>query len=123
MAARHTAAGTRHYTSKVVSSRARQSTGPSRSDSFGGLDKCGLRTVPTADWTPDYNVLPASIDPGLRDEQLLEEADGVAVGHAGEKVAGGGVEPFRLDRPPVEELVGPLADLLPQPAEDARRPS
>ena len=29
--------------------------------------------------------------------------------------------PSLVDRPPVEELVGPLPDLLPQPAEDARR--
>ncbi len=33
-------------------------------------------------------------DPGLGDEQLLEQADGVAVGHAGDEIAGGRVQPL-----------------------------
>jgi len=55
-----------------------------------------------------------SVDgPGLRDEKLLEQTDGVAVRHAGDEVARGGVEALGFDRMAIEEFVGPLPDLLP----------
>src|SRR5688500_19474000 len=59
-------------------------------------------------------------DPRLRDEKLLVERDGEAVGHAGEKVSRGGVDPFRFDDPPLEELVGPGAQFVPQTPADPR---
>ena len=42
--------------------------------------------------------------PGLRNEELLEQPDGVAVGHACHEVANRGVQPFLLDRLRVQEL-------------------
>src|SRR5947208_14340969 len=66
--------------------------------------------------------IPASVHrPRFRDEKLFVEADRIAVGHAGDEVPYGRVEAFRLDGAAVEELVRPLADLLPQAAEDPRR--
>src|SRR5439155_20082750 len=56
--------------------------------------------------------------PGFRNEQLLEEADGVTVGHAGDEVARRGVEAFGVDRAAIEELIGMLAHLVPESAED-----
>src|SRR5262245_41054169 len=58
-------------------------------------------------------------DPGSGDEQIFVQSDGVAVGHAGEEVFGGGVEAFSFDRWGVEEFGGALADFVPQAAEDA----
>ena len=62
-----------------------------------------------------------SPDPGLRDEQLLEQADGVAVGHPGQEVLRATSSPSAR-RSRIEELAGPLPDLLPQAAEDAGWP-
>ena len=59
----------------------------------------------------------ADLDPRLRDEELLVEADRVAVGHAGDEVLGGDVQPLRLDGPQVQELVRALA----APSPTARR--
>src|SRR5580765_5054775 len=59
--------------------------------------------------------------PGPRNVELLEERDGVPVGHAGDEVAPGGVEAFLLDRRRVQVNLRPLADLFPQAGEDAVR--
>src|SRR5687768_10678167 len=56
--------------------------------------------------------------PGLRNKELLEQPDGVAVGHPCHEVARRHVEPFFLDGLRIEKLAGPLPDLLPQPGED-----
>src|SRR5262252_103809 len=57
--------------------------------------------------------------PGLRNVELLEQADGVAVGHAGDKIAGGGVEALAFDRARVEKRGRLLANLLPQAGQNA----
>src|SRR5262245_52733021 len=67
---------------------------------------------------PGGCVAPSVGVPGLRDEQLLEQADGIAVGHAGDEVARGGVEALGVDGASVEKLIGPFTNLLPQAAED-----
>src|SRR5688572_24631833 len=59
--------------------------------------------------------------PGRGDEKLLEQPNRVAIGHPGEKVAGGGVEALRLDRSTVEKLFRSLAHLLPEAAENVGR--
>src|SRR6185295_12628674 len=66
---------------------------------------------------PDYPItrlFDLLVDgPWLRNEELLEKAHGVAVGHARDEIAGGGVEPLVLERARIEELGGALPDLLP----------
>src|SRR3954469_1043712 len=57
--------------------------------------------------------------PGLRDEELLEQAYGVAIAHAGDEVSRGGVEALSLDDGHVEKLRRPLAHLFPEPGEDS----
>src|SRR5262249_5847070 len=59
--------------------------------------------------------------PPLRNAELLEEADGVAVGHAGEKIARRDVEPVGGDGAEVQEFLGPLANLFPESGQDAAR--
>src|SRR6266542_1862756 len=66
----------------------------------------------------DPGSLRLNLDPRLRDEQLLVEAHRITVGHAGKEVHRGGVQPFLIDRAPIEELGGALAHLLPEPAEN-----
>ena len=61
----------------------------------------------------------ADVHPRLRNEELLVEADGVAVGHAGQEIPRGRIEPLFVNRSLVQELCRTLADLLPQAAEDA----
>src|SRR5688572_30886905 len=56
---------------------------------------------------------PDGADPGLWDVELFEQVDGVAIGHAGEKIPGGDVQALGLEDAGVEELGGPLAQLLP----------
>src|SRR6185295_1902559 len=68
--------------------------------------------------TPKYTPKSASWSgpllrlPWLRDEELLEEADGVAVGHAGDEVARRHVDTIGVDGTAIEELVGALAHLV-----------
>ena len=65
---------------------------------------------------------PPSVDlPGLRNVQLLEETDRIAIGHAGDEVARGGVDPFGFDGHGIEELFGSLVHFLPEAAEDTDR--
>src|SRR5262245_37322197 len=60
----------------------------------------------------------ASLDrPRLRDEALLEEAHGIAIGHPGNEVAGGGVNSFLLHRPEIKKFIGPLVHLRPESAQ------
>src|SRR5580765_6566893 len=81
-----------------------------------------LRRFGTGNWKlTTSRELVAYFDPGLGDEELLVEADGVAVRHAGDKVLRRHVEALVPDGPAVQELLGPLADLVPQPAEDSCR--
>src|SRR5712691_1540538 len=70
---------------------------------------------------PNYQIRTSVHCPRFRDEQLLVEADRITIGHACDEVPCGRIEAFRLDGAAVEELVRPLADLLPQTAQDARR--
>src|SRR5580693_5221845 len=58
--------------------------------------------------------------PGFRDVELLEQANRVPIRHAGDEVAGGGVEALCLDRPQVQKLIGAFPHLFPQAAENAR---
>ena len=65
------------------------------------------------------SIRPQSIPAhGLGTNSLLEERDGIAVGHPGDEVTGGGVDALLLDRAGVEEIVRLLAGLLPEAAED-----
>src|SRR5580765_583864 len=58
--------------------------------------------------------------PGLGDEELLEQPDGVSNRHARDEVARRGVQALGFDGPDVQEIGGPFADLFPQAAEDVR---
>src|SRR3954469_24218089 len=59
--------------------------------------------------------------PGLGDEQLLEQPDGVSIGHARDEVPRGGIQPFAFDGADIQEIGGALPDLFPQAAQDVRR--
>src|SRR6185436_11057331 len=61
------------------------------------------------------------VGPGFRDELLLVQLDGIAIGHARKEVAGGGVKALLVDRALVQELSGTLANLLPQASQDTAR--
>jgi hypothetical protein len=52
-------------------------------------------------------------NPRPRNIELLEQGDGVAIGHPCDEISQGGVASLLLDSAPIEELVGPLANLLP----------
>src|SRR5262245_63632566 len=58
--------------------------------------------------------------PGLGDEQLLEETNGEAVGHAGDEVPERGIESLLFDRACFEVLTRTLPKLLPQSRQDVR---
>src|SRR5690349_4231993 len=60
-------------------------------------------------------------DPRPRDEEIFVEADGVAIGHAGEEIARRGIEPLALDGRLIQKIAGPRPHSFPQAAEDARR--
>src|SRR5215207_7682702 len=80
--------------------------------------------------TPNYNVTwreravnssGPDLDPGLGDIQLFVEANGVPVGHPGDEVLRGHVQPLVGDGPLVQELGRTLAHSLPEAAENAGR--
>src|SRR3954454_666806 len=58
---------------------------------------------------------PESVDrPRLRNVELLEQPDGVTIGHAGDEVPRCGVETVLVDRAWVQEFGRPFANLVPQ---------
>src|ERR1044071_2102013 len=60
-------------------------------------------------------------DPRLRDEQRLEQIDGIAIGHPGKEISRRGIEAFLVYRARIEKHVRALADFFPEPAENTSR--
>src|SRR6202022_3180402 len=56
--------------------------------------------------------------PRLRDEELLEQTHGVAIGHARNEVARRSIESFVLDGSRIQELVRTVSDFLPETAQN-----
>src|SRR2546425_13015655 len=81
-----------------------------------GHEGCSSRLRDNSSPNPPQTTARDSVGPRFRNEELLEEADGVPIGHAGEKVARRGVESLLLDRAPIEELVGAVAHFVPEAA-------
>src|ERR1700736_4799316 len=87
----------------------------------------GITPGLTAIWlVPEHNIIVASqlsgvepwTNPGFGDEEGFEQVHGIAVGHAGKKVASGRVQPLVFDRAGVEELFRALADFFPKPSQE-----
>src|SRR5205823_4452747 len=60
-------------------------------------------------------------NPRLRDEQCFEQVHRVAIGHAGDEIPRGGVEPFVIDRARVKKFFRSFADLFPESAQHSGR--
>src|SRR4051794_20939289 len=109
-----TPAGTRNYTSISSCQTSAHSCQRRGASSHSPVKRLPVGTEPRA-------PSPESVElcPGFGDEQLLVEADAVAVRHSGEEVTGGGVEALFFNRAAIQELARGLADLLPESAQDA----
>src|SRR5262245_27783637 len=89
------------------------------SDSHRRTWAVSIRRSSSLGWGSARRLPLSQRNPGLRNEELLVEIDGVAIGHAGQKVLGRSVQPLRLQCPSIQEFRWTLAHFVPQSAQDA----